>query len=594
VPADSDIHVYRDVMIPMRDGVRLAADVYRPADAGPLPAAVVRTAYGKSRPELGFDYARIAAAGFAVVVQDKRGRYGSEGEYRVLRDDGIGTHQDGYDTVEWVARQPWCTGDVGAFGVSYLGQTVLGAAVAAPPHLRAGTPAQPSSDEFTDRSFLDGVLISGMGTWAAIPLVADDLIAKLPEGRRDEAAAELGKYLAGLPAVAASTPPLDQPFLRLFPQLWAEPLLHREEPGFFAESRFDREEAERVTVPLLHLGGWFDFFTRNSVRQYCLLTEHAATSDARAGQRLVLGPWAHGGFSTDEVHGVDFPGAAVDYVGLVAEWLGRWLRGDPPRNPDHRVIVYVVGPNRWRAETAWPLPGAVMTGFGLAADGRAVPGDPAEGVRTFRYDPADPYLAGRLPEVGMADLSAFHGDNVLTFDTEPAADETEVTGTPEAFLHMSTTTTDADWVVELHQVSADGTPRLVNEGVARARYRRSRTKPEPVQPGAIEEYRVELRPMSAVIPRGGRLRVVVTAGKYPAFERNPQAFTDMNAVTDSDLRPADHTLHSGPGRSRIIVPLIDPGRRGEWIDNPWPCQPPAGLTPFTEYPAGSLRTDQDI
>ena len=586
--ANGGVDVYRDVMIPMRDGIRLAADVYQPADAGPLPAVLVRTAYGKSQPELGFDYARIAAAGFAVVVQDKRGRYGSEGEYRVLRDDGTGAHRDGYDTVEWVADQPWCTGEVGAFGVSYLGQTVLGAAVAAPPHLRAGTPAQPSSDEFTDRSFLDGVLISGMGTWAVIPLVSDDLIAKLPEDRRDEARAELGKYLAGLPAVAASVPLPDQPFLRLFPQIWAEPLLHREEPGFFAESRFGREEAELVTVPLLHVGSWFDFFARNTVRQYGLLTAHAATDEARDGQRLVLGPWTHGGFGTNTVHGVDLPDAAIDYDGLVIEWLGRWLRGDAPSRPDHRVILYVLGANRWRAEAAWPLPGAVMTSFGLTADGQAVPGDVAEGARTFRYDPADPYLAGRLPEVGMADLSAFHGSNMLLFDTGPVGEETEVTGVPELVLHMSTTASDTDWVVELHLVAADGTPRLVNEGAARARYRRSRTKPEAVQPGTVEEYDVGLRPMSIVIPEGGRLRIVVTAGKYPAFERNPQHFTDLNTVAEGDLRPAYHTLHSGPGRSRIILPLVDPSRRGEWIDNPWPCPQQGEALPAAEHPASEL------
>jgi putative CocE/NonD family hydrolase len=588
VPANGRVDVYRDVMIPMRDGVRLAADVYRPAGAGPLPAVLVRTAYGKSQTELGFDYARIAAAGFAVAVQDKRGRYGSEGEYRVLRDDGAGVHRDGYDTVEWVAGQPWCTGEVGAFGVSYLGQTVLGAAVAAPPHLRAGSAAQPSSDEFTDRSFLDGVLISGMGTWAVIPPVADDLIAKLPPDRREEARAELLKYLGGLPAVAASVPLLDQPFLRLFRQIWAEPLLHREEPGFFAESRFCREEAEQVTVPLLHVGGWYDFFARNTVRQYGLLTAHAATGEARDGQRLVLGPWTHGGFGTDTVHGVDLPDAAIDYEGLVIEWLGRWLRRDAPRRPDHRVILYVLGANRWRSEAAWPPPGATMTSFGLSADGQVVPGDAAEGACSFRYDPADPYLAGRLPEVGLADLSAFHGTNTLLFDTGPVGEETEVTGVPELVLHMSTTATDADWVVELHVVAADGTPRLVNEGAARARYRRSRAEPEAVRPGTVEEYIVGLRPMSVVIPEGGRLRIVLTAGKYPAFERNPQYFTDLNTVAEGDYRPADHTLHSGPGRSRVILPVVDPSCRGEWIDNPWPGPRERAALPAVEHPAGEL------
>ncbi|MGY1838164.1 MULTISPECIES: CocE/NonD family hydrolase [unclassified Modestobacter] len=575
----------------MRDGARLAADVFRPADAGPLPAVLVRTAYGRSTREFAMtDYPRIAAAGFVVVVQDKRGRFDSEGDYHLLHDDGIGEHQDGYDTVEWVAAQPWCSGEVGAFGISYLGQTVLGAATAAPPSLRAAVPTQPSSDEFTDRTFVDGVLSPFSGTWAVLPMVSDDLIAKLPADQRERAEAERNEYLSGLPAISASIPLLDQPFLRLFPQVWGDALLHRDDPGFFAESRFGVEEAARVRVPLLHVGGWFDVFTRNSARQYGLVSEHGHDQHVREGQRLVLGPFSHGGLSSNEVGGRRFPDGAIDYIGLVIEWLGRWLRGEEPSRPDHRVIIYVLGADRWRAEAEWPPPGVSPGVFALGADGGLVPGAGEAGTRTFHYDPEEPYTGGLLQNVGMADLSELHtGDDVLVYTSEPFDREVEFTGSPEAVLHIATTATDADWVVELHAVDEKGSSRLVNEGVARARYRGSRSAPQPVEPGRVEEYVVGMRPMSVQLPAGERLRVVVTAGKYPAYERHPQSYVDLTTVEESGFAAADHTVHSGPDApSRIVLPVVEPEARGEWIDNPWPFPARIAPTPTVERSVAEL------
>ncbi|CAL9661474.1 CocE/NonD family hydrolase [Streptomyces sp. enrichment culture] len=570
----NEVEVYRDVMVPMRDGVRLAADVYLPTGAGQLPAVLVRTAYDKSAPVTDGtgEYVRIARAGFAVVVQDKRGRFASEGEYRVLRDDATGPHRDGADTVEWVAAQPWCDGNVGMFGYSYLGETVLGAAQAAPPHLRAGAPAQPATDEFVDRAFVGGVLVTNIGFWASLPMVAEDLVAKLPADRQEKARAELDAYRAGLPESTAAMPLTEQPFVRLFPHAWGDVLAHRDDPDFFAESRFARPEAEQVKVPLLHIGSWLDHFPANTVRQYCLTRDHADPA-VRDAQRLVMGPWGHGGFTRDEFGSV-FPGSAVDYAGMNIEWLDRWLRGDSLTRWDHPVVLYVMGADRWRTERSWPVPGAAARTLALTADGALRQGDPSPGTWSFTYDPADPYRGGRLQDVGAVDLTALHeGDNLLRFETPALDADLEITGVPEAVLHLSTTATDADWHVELHAVGPDGTAMFVNEGAARARYRRSRTAPEPVEPGAVEEYVVGLRPMSVVIPAGGRLRMVLTAGKYPAFERNPQSFTDPGTALESDLQKADHTLHSGPGLSRLVLPVVDPARRGEWIDNPWPLAP---------------------
>ncbi|MCZ9343900.1 hypothetical protein NGM37_39765, partial [Streptomyces sp. TRM76130] len=202
-------------------------------------------------------------------------------------------------------------------------------------------------DEFVERSFIGGVLVTNIGFWATLPMVAEDLIAKLPADRRDQARAELDGYRAGLPESTAAMPLTEQPFVRLFPHVWGDVLAHRDDPDFFTESRFAQPEAERVKVPLLHIGSWLDHFPANTVRQYCLTRDHADPA-VRGAQRLVMGPWGHGGFTRDEFGRV-FPGSASDYAGMNIEWMGRWLRGDAPTRPDHPVVLYVMGADRWRA-----------------------------------------------------------------------------------------------------------------------------------------------------------------------------------------------------------------------------------------------------
>lgn len=581
-PAADDsarIDLHRDVAVPMADGTVLRADVYLPAgDGRPLPTLVTRTAYGKSGPltQAG-DIHGLVRRGYAVVVQDKRGRFASDGAYRILRDDSAGGHHDGHDTVEWVAQQPWSDGQVGVWGLSYLGHATLGAAVAQPPHLGAAVSIQPSTDEFTDRTFTDGVLNLAIADWATSPLVGPSLIARLPEDERAAAQADLDAYAAAGEGRYDRLPIVDWPFLRLFPMLWTDPIAHREDAEFFAENRIGEAEAARVQVPIRHVGGWCDVFTRNSVRHFELMQRLAPGGDRH---QLVMGPWAHGQLGLDAAGDRPLPGAGVDTNALVDEWMRRWLLGDqvtgdamgPTFGAQPDAVIYVMGADRWRAEPTWPIPGTVTTAALLAADGTLTledTDDVATGTRAFDYDPREAY---RAPSVvgGPKQVSGHAGDGRLVWTSAPLTADLEVTGWPGAVLHAETTATDTDWLVELHVVHSDGTALLVDEGIARARYRAGRAQPTPVTPGEVGSYAVGLRPISLVVPAGGRLRVVVSGGKLPAYERNPQAFVEPSTATEADLVAATHTVHCGPGLSRLELPVVPPEAAGTWVDNPWP------------------------
>lgn len=600
MPSPETVLVYKDVMIPMRDGIRLATDVYMPppGGSGPLPALVTRTPYGKAglpapmgEPSNPYGAAELALKGYAVAVQDKRGKYGSEGDYPgVMMNDGTGVHQDGRDTVEWLAGQPWCDGSVGAWGVSYMGHTTIAAAMASPPHLKSGLAAQPATDVFTEERFIDGAFRMEVGFWTVMN--AADLARHLPEAERGAAMAEIGRFMLQGDRAYLTLPITDIVLQRRFPMLWADVLRHRDDPAYFAESAVTAERARDVKVPLLHLGAWYDPFLRNSIRQFQLVSGHAADPAVREAQRLIIGPWRHGAFGEEMSGQTRFPGAAIDYNGLVGAWSGQWLKSEPPPSfMDHKVIVYVVGENRWRAEPSWPPPGVSPTPFHLRADGGLSADKPApsEGADSFTYDPFSPYTAPNVA-AGRNALNLFQlGADVLVYTTPPLSEPMEASGPVTATLYAASSATDADWFVELHDVGPDGASMLVTEGVCRARYRRSRTQPEPLTPGQVERFEIDLRSTSIVFKPGHRIRVVVTGGKFPYLERNPQAFVDLNSFTEKDVVAARHTIfHDAERPSAIHLPLVRIEEHAAWVDNPAPASAAKRSFELVERSAGEL------
>jgi uncharacterized protein len=589
-------------MIPMRDGVRLATDVYLPsADGagpaeGPFALLLSRTPYSKQRPALAEGRAgaqdqavRAALDGFAVAIQDTRGRYASEGRFRSMQDDG----PDGWDTLAWLGGRRWCSGRVGMYGVSYLGAVQMMLAPLHPPYLTAAFSEQPSSDEFTDRTFHAGALtLANVEGWA-VNSSGEQYNQRLPEALRRRAEQELLDYRRLGPGALELLPLEDVPWLRLIPGIWQEVLDHVEDPAFFAANDV-RSRLHEVAIPIYHLGGWFDPFLRNTIDHY--KGAAAATADtrraaARAGQRLIVGPWTHGGMGRASAGEAAFPDGAFDDFGYALAWHDRWLRaGAGLAAQEQPVILYVMGANRWRAEDAWPLPGTRLTPYYLRAGGLLSTAAP-EGERPdrYRYDPHRPMPS---PGEGRTAVTALLGrDDVLVYATPPLDEPVEVTGEISATLFAASSATDTDWMVRLVDLEPDGEAFHVVDGVVRARYRRSRTQPSPLTPEVVERYEVNLWATSLVFERGHRIAVVVSSSNFPKYDRHPNRYADLRKTTERDFVTATQTVHhSAQFPSAIHLPIIRPADHQRWIANPMPHAGPMTALPTPRaLPASELR-----
>lgn len=531
------VSVSRDVMIPMRDGVKLAADIYRPrGKTSQLPTILTRSPYGKGNTILSklSEFNRLAASGYVVVVQDKRGLHKSEGEYSHFGGDSAGQHQDGYDTAEWIAAQKWSDGRVIAYGMSYLGHTTMGVAVANPPHLTAAVSIQPANNEYTTRTFQDGVMsLQDVLGWATNPVVGPALIATKPEAERAAVKAELEALKADQSAMFRRLPLEDFPYFRHFPTLLEDRLQHREDPEFFAESRVEHDEAARIEVPIVHIGGWFDLFTRNSVQQFELANELSS-----AEQLLVVGPWQHGNFVSEKVSGVKFPDATMDTNQIVLDWAGSRSRDSARGTSKVAAYIYVLGANRWRAEPAWPIPGTQVTPYFLRADNTLGTEPGPDGMRRFDYDPRNPYTA-KSAIAGLPDVGAHHDHpGVLVYQSDVLTEPVEITGWPSVELHARTSATDVDWMVELNIVAADGTSRLHSEGIARARYRHGRAGPK-------QSYPVRKRPTVSRCARS-RSRSSQASGSRSRLRAGSSPHTNATREASSTSTRSPKTTWSCP------------------------------------------------
>lgn len=586
------ISVYRNIMIPMRDRIRLATDIYLPVDrhgrpiSERLPILLARSPYGKQQFSETSATRELTARGYAVVVQDKRGCHGSEGQHRLLGDDSDGKLQDGYDTVAWLERQRWGAGNIGMWGISYLGHATIGTALAAPAGLLACVSVQASSNPYSDQFFVDGILSLETARWNL--LVGEDLIAHMPAGKREAATDALETARRKGPAGLLETPLLEMIFQKMVPKFWEDPLLHREDPKFFEEAEISENKAARIGIPILHVGGWFDNFIRNTVRQY-------KGSSERSQAQLIIGPWTHGNLASDKAGNATFPSAAVSLEGLVANWMDYWIKGlARPAFMEFPILIYVMGVNRWRYEEQWPPRDSRTAEYFLREHGRLSPERPSsEPPSKFTYDPGSPFLAPSVLS-GPDNLARYQlGRNTLTYTTEPLEAALEIAGEIRVTLFATSDVTDADWVVELHDATPDGQSLIFSEGVTRARYRASREMPLPIPVGEVVRYEITLRPISLVIKAGHALRIVISGGKFPAFERNPNRFINLNDWTEDDIVVANHQVHHEVQYpSCVHLPVLERSAlENRWADNPCPLIAPTIDLPTIDRPLSELALD---
>jgi putative CocE/NonD family hydrolase len=567
------ISVDFDVPATMRDGVVLRANIFRPGGAGPYPVALTRTPYGKDFTSVMpfLDAPRLARAGYIVVIQDVRGRFRSEGQWRPFHHEDA----DGYDTVEWAARLPGASGAVGMYGLSYLGFTQWMAAKEAPPSLKAIVPALTWAD------VCDGVWWRGgafeLGTYAGWHLssVAFDIVLKryqsAPPQEQMRALIQLVGEIDRLRTEGYHSLPLKDfaPLKTLGLAHLDEVVENVENPAYFAPFSIAAMR-DQVRVPSLNVGGWYDIFTQGTLQNFGAMRDAGSTPEARQA-KLLIGPWSHVNYSS-AVGDVDFGFASTlafmnlqtDMTGQTQRWFDYWLKGiDNGIMQEPPVKIFVMGDNVWRDEQEWPLSRARSTPLYLRGGGRLTaesPGD--EPPDQYIYDPSDPtptfggsLLIHPLFGIGAKDQRAIEARaDVLSYTTEPLAQDTEVTGPLLVRLWAASDATDTDFVAQLVDVYPDGFAPLIADGIIRARYRNG-PQPELLEPGRPYEYTIDLWATANVFKAGHRIRLDIASASFPRWDRNPNTGAPFGA--DAELRPARQTiLHDAAHQSYIVLPIV--------------------------------------
>jgi len=583
-------HVYRNLMVPMRDGVRLATDVFVPSqeserpELGRFAALLIRTPYGKgnlpSLPPASASLITLSphsanSRGYVLIQQDVRGTSGSEGTFDPMINEG----QDGFDTIEWLRKQPWSNGQVATLGPSYLGGNQMLLAAAKPPGLVTAFSQVAATDQFKNGwVYMDGVL--DLATAAGWTLGMVPAIASRVSGQEspkcEQSALRIGEMIPTFKEIVNDLPLTQMAIVRCAPW-WSTWLTNWNNPSHFEENRMD-DRIKNISVPILHLGGWYDLFLRNTYQQYRNISATAKDSRVRANQRLVIGPWSHGSCQDCE------PNSAVDAEAMQLAWMDKWIKRRSNSFFDYPVVLYVMGENRWRSEDGWPIGGTTRTHYYLHSRGRAnssggdgelstsLPG--TEQPDRYRYDPRNP--APTLGGVGLSGSRAIQNEaesrsDILIFTSSELTDEVEVTGEVSATLFAASSAGDTDWWLKLIDVAPDGTAYILNQGVARARYRQSRISPVSLTPDKIEKYDIDMWATSNVFKKGHRIRLEVTSSNFPYADRNPNAFIDLSTATEKDYVVAFQTvLHDVEHASFVDLPIIPMSRHRHWIETPFP------------------------
>ncbi len=567
-PASDNTVLDKNVEATMRDGVVLRADVYRPSAPGRYPVLLQRTPYSKHAANTDNAFRAFARLGFAVIVQDTRGRYMSDGTARP-HDEA----EDGFDTIAWARTLPYSNGKVGMWGGSYLATTQLLAATLQPEGLLALAPSSSYNSRY-DMVFQGGAfyLSDGLG-WNLGQLMDVRRRVFTPSAGRDGA---LGMDPESRTAfrerwqwhVPLKT--MDALELKRFAPGYDEMLNHPSYDTFW--ERFDIEaKHSKISAPASHVTGWYDTLLATTLRNFVGMRANAANQTARRYQRLVIGPWTHAGptLKSTKIGDVDFgPRAGMAAQELNERWFQYWLQGGDRAVVDGAPVrIFVMGDNEWRDEQEWPLARARQTSYYLGSgghantldgDGRLSTTQPGGEADRFTYDPWNPVPTGAAG--GYSRTPADQRDvqkrrDVLVYSTPPLQQEIEVTGPLSVTLWIASSATDTDFTARLTDVFPDGTARALNDGILRARYRKSRTRPELLTPGEPAEITIDVGATSNVFKRGHRIRLDVSSSNFPRFDRNPN--TGGTFGDDSRLLRAEQTIfHDAQHPSRVVLSVV--------------------------------------
>ena len=595
-----------DLMMPLRDGVHLATDVYRPAVDGvplarKLPLLLQQTPYNKEGGAIVDQAKFLASHGYVVVLQDDRGAYKSEGVLTKY----VGFGNDAFDAIEWLAQQTYTDGQIGMYGTSYAAHVQASAAIAGPPHLKTvviNCGGLSNGWEYKIRNHGAFELAQQLA-WAFDQAAANPNNKAAQEMMKREKVADW----VGQIHTRRGNNPLSA--AKNFEDYLFELMTHGDYDGYWknADMNWSLNYDRTADIPMMNLTGWYDSYTSGSIRNY------AALAKIKKGpQRLVVGPWLHGRNTSSLAGDVEFgPEAAIaDFPTTYhLRWFDQYLKGKKSilAGDDVPVRLFVMGTGDghkdekghlfhggfWRTAAAWPLPEAKPTPYYFHADGTlsAQPPAPTEGATTYTYDPRHP-----VPTIGGSFTSQrglvaaggwdqrekeFKGDadkgylgsaapylplkardDVVVFQTAPLDRDMEVTGPIEIALYASSTAVDTDFtakLVDVYPPSRDypsGYDLNITDGIIRARYRNSPEKQEMMKPGESYRFRIEPFPTANVFKKGHRIRIDISSSNFPRFDVNPNSGEPLGR--NRRMVTADNSiLHDAAHASHVVLPLLE-------------------------------------
>jgi len=512
------------VKLEMSDGAKLATDIYLPSGDGPFPVLLLRTPYNKHRRKVP-GYAR---RGYAVVIQDMRGRFVSEGENIPFIGCGWEKYRDGVETVQWITKQSWCNGKIGTLGGSALGITQNLLAAAAPEGVTAQYIQVAAASLYHHAAYVGGACRQSQ------------LVGWL---KNNKFAPEALKMYRAHPA---------------YDQFW---------------HKYDSTRRHStMNIPAIHVGGWFDTFSQGTIDSF-IGRQYKGGKGARGGQKLVMGPWAHG-IGRKKVGELQFPNSRFPSKYSTHSWFDFHLKGaDNGMAKTPAVAYYVMGDtsggngpgNEWRYSEVWPIPAGdrqfYLCGDGSLSAEKSVEENPLYKEYVFNPESPCPTVGGRnlcLPSGPMDQGEIESRADVLNFTTRVLAEPLEVTGRVYARIFIASSAVDTDLSVRLCDVYPNGKSYLMAEGMLRLRFRDGFDGGKPLVPGKVYSVLVDCWSISIVFNKGHRIRVSVTSSNHPRFDINPGTGRPW-AEGDKTVTQKNRIYCGSKYPSHMILPVIPPG-----------------------------------